>query len=202
LTRTNRRTATRRLPWIPPTTEWVYHRLETLSGEEHDTFWERHFEQLTFPDAYRAAADAFGRQLREAAYADAPRRTAENLVREAYMKRTIQAAMNSGIPAEAVFCVCGAYHVAGLENGAVMTDAEEKALPRVECCSTLMPYSYYRLSTRSGYGAGNKAPAYFELLWDALSGEGPQQTAYLYLTHLAAAHRKMGNLTSSAETVR
>ena len=142
-----------------PTTEWVYHRLETLSGEAHDTFWERHFEQLTFPDAYRAAADAFGRQLREAAYADAPRRTAENLVREAYMKRTIQAAMNSGIPAEAVFCVCGAYHVAGLENGAVMTDAEEKTLPRVECCSTLMPYSYYRLSTRSGYGAGNKAPA-------------------------------------------
>lgn len=64
-----------------------------------------------------------------------------------------------------------------------------------------MPYSYYRLSTRSGYGAGNKAPAYFELLWDALSGEGPQQTAYLYLTHLAAAHRKMGNLTSSAEVI-
>ena len=35
---------------------------------------------------------------------------AQAVVREAYMKRTIQAAMNSGIPAEAVFCVCGAYH--------------------------------------------------------------------------------------------
>lgn len=183
------------------TTEWVYHRLETLSGEEHDTFWERHFEQLTAPGAYRAAADAFGRQLREAAYGDAPRRLAENLVREAYMKRTIQAAVESGIPAEAIFCVCGAYHVAGLESCAAMTDAEERALPRTECCATLMPYSYYRLSTRSGYGAGNKAPAYFELLWDALSGEGPQQAAYLYLAHLAAAHRKMGNLTSSAEVI-
>jgi len=28
-----------------------------------------------------------------------------------------------------------------------------------------MPYSYYRLSKRTGYGAGNAAPAYYELLW-------------------------------------
>jgi len=27
-----------------------------------------------------------------------------------------------------------------------------------------MPYSYYKLSTYSNYGAGNKAPGYYELL--------------------------------------
>ena len=61
---------------------------------------------------------------------------------------------------------CGAFHVAGLREGPVMTEEEERTLPRTDSASTLMPYSYYRLSTRSGYGAGNKAPAYFELLWE------------------------------------
>ena len=87
------------------------------------------------------------------------------------MKRVIQGAVDSGIPAENIFCVCGAYHVAGLETCAPMTDEEEKNLPLADCTATLMPYSYYRLSSRSGYGAGNRAPAYFELLWDALNGE-------------------------------
>lgn len=179
------------------TTESIYRRLETLTGEEHDTFWERNFEQT---EDYQAASDAFGRQLR-AASEDSRRDRAETLVREAYMKRVICQAVDSGVPAEKIFCVCGAFHVAGLEETAPMTDEEADALPRAEALATLMPYSYYRLSTRSGYGAGNKAPAYFELLWDAFNGEGLKQTPCLYLTRLAAAHRKAGNLVSSAEVI-
>ncbi len=179
-------------------TESVYHRLETLTGEEHDTFWERNFEQLE--EQYQTAANTFGRMLRESSLDDT-RHTAETLVREAYMKRVIIQAVESGIPAEKIFCVCGAFHVAGLEENQPMTDEEEKALPRTDSTATLMPYSYYRLSSRSGYGAGNKAPAYFELLWKAMHGEGLQETPYLYLTRLAAAHRKAGNLVSSAEVI-
>lgn len=179
-------------------TESVYHRLETLTGEEHDTFWERNFEQLE--EQYQAAANTFGRMLREASFDDA-RHTAETLVREAYMKRVITQAVESGIPAEKIFCVCGAFHVAGLEENQPMTDEEEKALPRADSTATLMPYSYYRLSSRSGYGAGNKAPAYFEILWEAMHDEGLQKAPYLYLTRLAAAHRKAGNLVSSAEVI-
>ncbi len=179
------------------TTESVYRRLETLTGEEHDTFWERHFEQT---EDYRSAANAFGRELR-AASEDSRLDRAENIVREAYMKRVIQEAVDAGVTAEKIFCVCGAFHVAGLEENAPMTDEEEASLPRAEACATLMPYSYYRLSSRSGYGAGNRAPAYFGLLWDALNGEGLKQAPYLYLTRLAAAHRKAGNLVSSAEVI-
>ena len=180
------------------TTESVYRRLETLTGEDHDTFWERRFEQLE--GDYASAASTFGRELR-AASLDSPRHQAETLVREAYMKRVIAQAISSGVPAERIFCVCGAFHVAGLEENAPMTDEEAAALPRADAAATLMPYSYYRLSSRSGYGAGNKAPAYFELLWEALHGGGPGETPYLYLTRLAAAHRKAGNLTSSAEVI-
>ena len=181
------------------TTEAVYRQLETLTGEDHDTFWERHFEQLTDFDGYRDACNTFGRQLREAAEDD-PRRTAETLVREAYMKRVIcQAA--EGVPEEQIFCVCGAFHVAGLEGNQPMTDEEADSLPREDCAATLMPYSYYRLSSRSGYGAGNRAPAYFDLLWQALREGKPEDGAYLYLTKLAGAHRKAGNLVSSAEVI-
>ena len=181
-----------------PTTESVYQRLEKLTGEDHDAFWERRFEQLE--EGYREAANTFGRELR-AASGDSPRHTAKTLVREAYMKRTIRQAIDGGVPPEKIFCICGAFHVAGLEENEPMTDAELAALPQAECCATLMPYSYYRLTTRSGYGAGNKAPAYFELLWEAMNGGGLEQAPYLYLTRLAAAHRKAGNLVSSAEVI-
>lgn len=182
---------------LPLSTESVYHRLEVLTGEEHDTFWERNFEQC---DDYHAACNIFGRELR-ASSQDGTDRTAENTIREAYMKRVIHDAVKSGIPAEKIFCVCGAYHVEGLKENAPMIAAEVKKLPKADSTATLMPYSYYRLSTRSGYGAGNKAPAYFHLMWDGLNGEGLQSVASTYLVKLAAAHRNAGNIVSSAEVI-
>lgn len=176
------------------TTEQVYADLELLLGEEHDTFWERNFEQLE--ENYHQASAAFGRELRQST-TDSTRRTAENQVREAYMKRVIVQAEQEG----QVFCVCGAYHVSGLESCEPMTDAQEKSLPRVAANATLMPYSYYRLSQRAGYGAGNQAPAYFELLWQAITQGDLNQTTYQYLTRLAGEQRRQGQMTSAAEVI-
>ena len=174
-------------------TESVYEQLEMLTGEEHDTFWERNFEQI---EDYHTACNTFGKELRASGPVDP-----ENVVREAYMKRVIADAVSGGIAPEKIFCVCGAYHVEGLKACEAMTDAELKKLPKADSTATLMPYSYYRLSTRSGYGAGNKAPAYFHLLWDALNGSGLQNAASTYLVKLAAAHRSAGNIVSSAEVI-
>ena len=49
--------------------------------------------------------------------------------------------------------------------------------------------------------AGNKAPAYFHLMWDAMNGEGLTGLASTYLVKLAAAHRNAGNIVSSAEVI-
>lgn len=176
-----------------PPTESVYEKLEILTGQEHDTFWERNFEQCA---DYHAACNTFGSELRASGEVEA-----ENIVREAHMKRVILDAVKSGIPEEKIFCVCGAYHVDGLKINSPMTDEELKKLPKADSSATLMPYSYYRLSTRSGYGAGNKAPAYFHLLWDAMNGEGLQSAASTYLVKLASAHRNAGNIVSSAEVI-
>ena len=174
-------------------TESVYEKLELLTGEEHDTFWERNFEQF---EDYHAACNTFGKELRASGSVEA-----ENIIREAHMKRVIDDAINSGIAPEKIFCVCGAYHVEGLKTNVPMSDPELKKPPKADSATTLMPYSYYRLSTRSGYGAGNKAPAYFHLLWEAMNGEGLQRTASSYLVKLAASHRNAGNIVSSAEVI-
>lgn len=181
----------------PFSTESVYHQLELLTGEDHDTFWERNFEQT---EDYHRACNTFGRELRSSSRDDTSR-MAENAIREAYMKHVICDAIQKGIPAEKIFCVCGAYHVEGLKENSPMTEMEVKKLPQKDSTATLMPYSYYRLSTRSGYGAGNKAPAYFYLLWNGLNGDGLQSVGSTYLVKLAAAHRNAGNIVSSAEVI-
>ncbi len=182
---------------VSDSTESVYRKLEAMTGEDHDTFWERNFEQA---EDYQAACTTFGRELR-ASSRDDPYRAAETTVREAYMKRVIAQAVGDGIPEEKIFCVCGAFHVEGLLTCAPMRDEEEASLPVSDSTATLMPYSYYRLSTRSGYGAGNKAPAYFHLLWDAMNDSGLEGAASAYLARLAAAHRRAGNIVSSAEVI-
>jgi len=176
-----------------PPTESVYEKLEILTGEEHDTFWERNFEQC---HDYHLACNTFGGELRVSGPVEQ-----ENLLRESYMKRVIHDATCSGYRPEEIFVVCGAYHVEGLKTCEPITDEALRKLPRADSTATLMPYSYYRLSTRSGYGAGNKAPAYFHLLWDAMNEEGLQSAASTYLVKLAAAHRNAGNIVSSAEVI-
>ena len=65
--------------------------------------------------------------------------------------------------------VVGAFHIEGIRKKAISLSDEEFNLlkPQSRNKKTLMPYSYYKLSTYSNYGAGNKAPGYYELLWKA-----------------------------------
>ena len=179
----------------------AYAALDQQAGEDgHETFWERTLEHTTAPDAYRQGAWEFGAQLRELT-AGKQQEWAETVVREAYMRRTIDDAIAEGYAADEIVVVTGAYHVDGLKTAAPMTDQEIAALPRESASHTLMPYSYYRLSNRSGYGAGNKAPAYYSLLWEGLNCDEPMWHARSYLSRLARYQRESGNPVSSAEVI-
>lgn len=169
--------------------------------KDHETFWEMTMEQAKDWAGYEEGAKAFGRSLRQLEDEEFPD-YAENLVREAYMRRQIEAALKEGISPEKIVVVTGAYHVEGiLGDLPAMTDKEMKALPRQESMKTLMPYSYYRLSEHSGYGAGNKAPAYYEYLWQGLLREEPDYGVRRYLTGLASYQRTHGGMVSSAEVL-
>ncbi len=175
--------------------------LDAHSGEDgHETFWERTMEHTAAPDAYRRGAGEFGKRLRALTGGQGPD-WSETVVREAYMRRTIEEAMQEGFAPEKMVVVTGAFHVEGLKTAVPMTDAEFKDLPRESASSTLMPYSYYRLSTRSGYGAGNKAPAYYSLIWEGLNAGDPTLHARSYLSRVARYLREEGNPASSAQVI-
>lgn len=183
----------------------VYELLDRQAGEDgHETFWERVMEHAQDADGYCQGAALFGSNLREFSQ-ETGRDTdwPETLVREAFMRLQIQKALEEGFAPEEIVVVTGAYHVAGLlsEDALPMTVEELSSLPRVEASHTLMPYSYYRLSARAGYGAGNKAPAYYSLLWKALQRGNLQYVSHAYLSRIAGYQREHGTPVSSAEVI-
>ncbi len=176
-----------------------YDLIASIAGEaDHETWWERQFEHAVETAAYRDAIFEFGKGLRDIRK-DPPAREKETLTREAYMRREIRAAAKD--PKRAV-AVCGAFHAPVLTDDLpAMTDAELKALPRADCVLTLMPYSYPRLSSQSGYGAGNHAPAYFQALFEESVAGRPERLRSRYFAEIAGRLRRGGIVRSSAEVI-
>ncbi|WP_221414150.1 DUF5682 family protein, partial [Paenibacillus sp. 598K] len=185
----------------------LYARIAAAAGEpDYDTYWERHYEHNLSPDAYRLAIRAFSSSLRELTVDGERRRSARafahNAVRESYMKRAILAALDAGHEPGRIFVVCGAYHADALETTeGAMTDDELARLPQVAARRTLMPFSYYRLSSLSGYGAGNHVPGYYEAMWQAMQRGQLQQLPYSYLAGVASRLRESGTFRSTAEVI-
>jgi hypothetical protein len=187
--------------WRPEHRESVYERIAERSGEaDYDAYWERRFEHNLNHDSYRRAAHELGRELREES--DEPVWRAENLVREAFMRRRIKEVLASGVKPEQVVAVVGAFHAPVLtDEYPAMTDAELASLRKRSSKLTLMPYSYFKLSTQSGYGAGNRAPAYFDLFWDMLNAKQFDDLPHHYLTEVVRHLRGTGTHRSTAEVI-
>ena len=180
----------------------LYDQYAQIAGEpDYETYWERRFEHNLSDASYRLAAIRFGEGLRELDEST-PQWLAENLVREAYMRRRIQETIAAGTRPEKIVAIVGAFHASVLgPDLAPMSDAELARLPRRAAKFTLMPYSYFRLSSQSGYGAGNKAPAYFELMWNCMQrGDLPELPAK-YLSLVAREMRRVGTFRSTAEVI-
>jgi hypothetical protein len=187
---------------VPEPRQSLYQQIADLAGErDYDTYWERHFEHNPEANSYRRAAMELGRALRELEDAK-PEWKAENLVREAYMCRRVGEAIASGYKPEKIVAVVGAFHAPVLNGESpAMTDKELASLRRRTSKLTLMPYSYFRLSSQSGYGAGNLAPAYFDLLWQALNEQGITDLSPRYLSLVARNLREAGTPRSTAEVI-
>jgi pheromone shutdown protein TraB len=137
---------------VPEPRKSIYEQVAQLAGEtDYDTYWERHFEHNAEGDSYRLASLELGRSLRELEE-DAPRWRAENIVREAYMRRRIEETIAAGFEPDKIVAVVGAFHapVMSSEHPA-MTGDELASLRKRSSKLTLMPYSYFKLSSQSGY---------------------------------------------------
>lgn len=185
----------------------IYAKLAELSYEHnYDTYWERFFEHNLNKDSYLLGVESQSTQIRELVsdleFNHYKSSFAYNQIRESYMKRNILKVFEEGYSYDDIVVVCGAYHVSGLKsNLEPMTDEQISSLPNKKSQVTLMPYSYYKLSSRSGYGAGNVAPNYFEMMYNLMEKNQLEKLPYKYMTQIAKLTRDDGNLASTASAI-
>lgn len=171
---------------------------------DYETYWEQVFEHNCESDGYRRAARALGEGLRALEGEHAGLAFAENLARESHMRREIARCTHElGIEAERAVVVVGAFHASAVESvDDPLSDEQLATLPTRASNLTLMPCTYFRLSSQSGYGAGNRAPAYFELVWEHLVRDGKlDELAADYLSRAVRLQRESGAASSTAEVI-
>src|SRR5262249_14343471 len=93
--------------------------------------------------------------------------------------------------------VCGGFHLFMDRNDPI----EPPTYPKGTVYTTVVPYSFFRISELSGYGAGNPAPQYYQRWWGfQRAGRGE----HLVVEHGAAVlkqPRKSGEAASSADAI-
>ncbi|MEU1719474.1 DUF5682 family protein [Nonomuraea sp. NPDC005692] len=117
--------------------------------------------------------------------------------REAYMRKALRAAIKEGFGTIAV--VCGAWHVPALAGPlppAAADNALLRGMPKVKAELTWVPWTYGRLASWSGYGAGITSPGWYHHLFTA-----PDRPVERWLTEAAAVLREEGLPVSSAHVI-
>ncbi|MEV4160457.1 DUF5682 family protein [Nonomuraea dietziae] len=117
--------------------------------------------------------------------------------REAHMRRCLRAAVKEGF--ERVAVVCGAWHVPALTGALPSATADNallRGLPKVKAELTWVPWTYGRLASHSGYGAGVTSPGWYHHLFTA-----PDRPVERWLTSAAAALRQEGTAVSPAHVI-
>lgn len=190
-----------------PVTEDIYETYAKAAGErDYESYWERYFEHNLNKDSYRRAIFEFSKGMREFSEAGDNKRNKKdnmkNLLREAFMRKKIMDTIEEGHEPGSIAVITGAYHSSAMSEGChVMTNEEFSGLQKFKTRLTLMPYSYFKLSSMSGYGAGNNAPAYYEMMWERLTNHDIESLPSYYLARVASHLRGEGTYRSPAEVI-
>jgi hypothetical protein len=177
------------------------------SGREGDDLWDRAVEVLApgcAAESVRRAALGVGWALRQDAAAGRGV-DARDLAREAHMRRVVAETAASG---RRVAAVVGAFHASALVVAEAPAQAAARAAqaPPVPGVTSLVPYSFDLLDSRSGYPAGIRDPLWQQAVFTA--GGDPDRVrdaAARTITELCRALRAAGHTAGSgeaAETLR
>ena len=172
------------------------HLAKAAGYDDPELWWEVNFENRQHNEEVFAAVKEAVSVLREYF----PKTDRETLLREAWMRKMIRAAQKENF--ERIVVVCGAWHVPALDDMPKVKDDNEllKGLPKVKVECTWIPWTYDRLTFRSGYGAGIDSPGWYHYLW-----HHPEDDGTWWVSRIAALLRKKDMDISVAhviETVR
>ena len=172
--------------------------LATAAGyDDAERWWDDVIEsRLDGSSPFPALLEAMA-ELRAALPETDPREALLEARREAYMRKTIRAAVKAGRRRIAV--VCGAWHAPVLTwplPPATADNATLRGLAKTKITTTWVPWTHQRLSYASGYGAGISSPGWYHHLWSA-----PDQPVVRWLTKVAGALRTLDLPVSSAAVI-
>jgi hypothetical protein len=166
---------------------------ERFDLRHFNEFWDAWFETPAYdPAGFREAMNAFAEYIAPAADRDP-----ESALRDRIMAEAIEGAIQGGIAPDRIVAVLGAAHVASIVRGDPRVDT---ALPEaVPVALAVVPYSYLRLSESSGYGAGNRAPWYYERVYE--NALDFNQASLVVLIEFATSMRLRGFAVSLADVI-
>jgi hypothetical protein len=177
-----------------------YQRLAQVAGyRSWNEAWDSLFEMRDLADV-----EEFRREM--ATFCAAARATTpsarllhdDTLPRERCMLQTIRTLLRERkIPAKEAMIVCGGFHLFLDRN-----DPEPPpAPPRGTVYSTVVPYSFFRFSELSGYGAGNRAPRFYQRSWDLRRSDRDSDLVPEHAIDVLKQLRKAGDNASSADAI-
>jgi hypothetical protein len=118
--------------------------------------------------------------------------------RERFMLRTIRETLaRDGIRPQDAMVVCGGFHLF-LDRD---DPTDPPTPPAGTVFNTIVPYSYYRMSDLSGYGAGNRAPQFYQLSYDMAKGKRLEELPVEFTVQVLRQTRKAGSHVSSADAI-
>lgn len=173
---------------------------EAAGFRDHELWWEEQVERRA--DAaglFEAILEAM-RTVRE----ECPEVRPADLLREAWMRRTIREVTKEGHDRIAV--ICGAWHSPVLDEPAVHGKRDGlrskddgallKGLPKLKTTATWIPWTSSRLTYRSGYGAGVTSPGWYAHVWAS-----PQSAPVRWVATAARLLREKDLDASSASVI-
>ncbi len=172
---------------------------EAAGFDSFAAFWEAAFEQEVAtgsPADYMALLAEFGERSRLLSHPE-PKRETE--LREAHMAMAVRALAAQGLSLDEVLLVCGAAHAAPVGQRLEAPDEPLKLPEAAPVALALVPFSYPRLSEQLGYGAGNRAPWFYQQVWE-LGGNYAAATRAALIS-LARRLREQGQSASPAQCI-
>lgn len=140
--------------------DYVGRLCEKLGLNGMDELWDHLFEQPRPLGQLEEGLSQYFAALRECSIA-----SPSDEEREDFMARFISWAEGRGT----VLAVCGGFHKPALDSGWKTKDGTCPTIPLPEHegrhGSFLVPYSYGRLDSFTGYSAGMPSPRYYQILW-------------------------------------
>lgn len=172
---------------------------EAAGYSDGERWWEHMVEQRRDgADLFGGIAEAMGALRKELPAPDDGFEARREVLREAHMRTAIRAGIAENFKRIAV--VCGAWHAPVLVPEAMPPAKDDaallKGLAKVKIQTTWIPWTYGRLSTASGYGAGINSPGWYHHLWTH-----PDHVAARWLTRVARLLRAEDLDASSAQTI-